>query len=261
MQGALIVSSSVVALRLSADRQAASTWLLSATPSAGRSTWHTCPMNNSELDRLGERLRIGITPDDLTALDTFRRGFRHSYDSVVDRIRTELGLQASGRPAKSTAAIVDKLRRGSMRLTQMQDIAGCRIVVPDITTQSQLVGQLETMFKVAVIDRRAKPSHGYRAIHLIVRSTDLPVEIQLRTDLQHVWAELSEKLADAYGIALKYGGGPDRIRNTLNNSSALIAEFEKILDIDGGKDERVQQLKIDIRLSMLNVAIALEQQK
>ena len=218
-------------------------------------------MNNSELDRLGERLRLGITPDDLTALDAFRRGFRQSYDSVVDRIRTELGLEASGRPAKSTAAIVDKLRRGSMRLTQMQDIAGCRIVVPDTSTQSQLVGKLETMFEVAVVDRRARPSHGYRAIHVIVRSTDLPVEVQLRTDLQHVWAELSEKLADAYGIALKYGGGPDRIRSTLDDFSTLIAEFEKTLDIDGGKNERVQKLKIDIRLAMVNVTIALKQQK
>lgn len=218
-------------------------------------------MNNSELDRLGGRLRLGITPDDLTALDAFRRGFRQSYDSVVDRIRTELRLEASGRPAKSTAAIVDKLRRGSMRLTQMQDIAGCRIVVPDTSTQSQLVGKLETMFEVAVVDRRARPSHGYRAIHVIVRSTDLPVEVQLRTDLQHVWAELSEKLADAYGIALKYGGGPDRIRSTLDDFSTLIAEFEKTLDIDGGKNERVQKLKIDIRLAMVNVTIALKQQK
>lgn len=224
------------------------------------SAWHTCTMNNSELDRLGERLRHGVTADDLTALDSYRRGFRQSYDSVVDRIRAELGLEASGRPAKSTAAIVDKLRRGSMRLTQMQDIAGCRIVVPDITAQSQLVGKLETMFQVAVVDRRVKPSHGYRAIHIIVRSTDLPVEVQLRTDLQHVWAELSEKLADAYGIGLKYGGGPDKIRRTLEDFSVLIAEFEKTLDMDGGQNERVQKLKVDIRRAMLNVTIALKQQ-
>ena len=75
-------------------------------------------MNNSELDRLGERLRLVVTAEDLTALDAYRRRFRHSYDSVVDRIRAETGLKASGRPAKSTTAIVDKLKRGSMRLTQ-----------------------------------------------------------------------------------------------------------------------------------------------
>jgi putative GTP pyrophosphokinase len=70
-------------------------------------------MKNSEVDRLGERLRHEVTSQDLTLLDSYRRGFRPAYDVVVDRIRDELGLEASGRPAKSTAAIVDKLRRGT----------------------------------------------------------------------------------------------------------------------------------------------------
>lgn len=218
-------------------------------------------MKNSELDRLGERLRLEITAQDLTILDTYRRSFRSSYDTVVDRMRADLGLEASGRPAKSTSAIVDKLRRGTMRLTQMQDIAGCRVVVPDITTQGRLVHSLEGMFQVSVVDRRHQPSHGYRAIHVIVRDTELPVEVQLRTDLQHVWAELSEKLADAFGIELKYGGGPVSIRRTLDDYSVLIADFEKNLDIDGGLNERVQKLKIDIRRAMLNVTIALRQEQ
>ena len=218
-------------------------------------------MKNSEVDRLGERLRHDITAQDLTLLDTYRRGFRPAYDAVVDRIRAELGLEASGRPAKSTAAIVDKLRRGTMRLTQMQDIAGCRIVVPDITTQGQLVATLEGMFKVAIIDRRTKPSHGYRAVHVIVHGTELPVEIQLRTDLQHVWAELSEKLADAFGIDTKYGGGPASIRRTLDDFSSLIASFEQNLDIGGGRNERAHQLKLDIRRAMINFTIAMRQQE
>ena len=84
------------------------------------SEWHTRIMKNSEVDRLGERLRQAITAQDLTLLDSYRRGFRAAYDAVVDRIRTELGLQASGRPAKSTSAIVDKRRRGTMRIAQLK---------------------------------------------------------------------------------------------------------------------------------------------
>lgn len=85
------------------------------------------PKTGAEVDRLGDRLRVGITAADLELLDGYRRGFRASYDWVIDRIRNEIGLEASGRPAKSTTAICDKLKRSSMRLTQMQDIAGCRI--------------------------------------------------------------------------------------------------------------------------------------
>ena len=206
-------------------------------------------------------MRIEITALDLTQLNTYRRSFRISYDSVVDRIRSELDLEVSGRPAKSTAAIVDKLRRGTMRLAQMQDIAGCRIVVPDVTAQGRLVSKLESMFQVVIVDRRVRSSHGYRAIHVVVRSTEFPVEIQLRTDLQHVWAELSEKLADQFGIALKYGGGPQSIRRTLDAFSDLIADFERSLDIDGRQDEPVNKLKMDIRQSMLDVGVALRQTK
>ena len=174
-------------------------------------------MTGAELDRLGDRLRLEVTPEDLTALDSYRRSFRSAYDAVVDRIRNELSLEVSGRPAKSTAAIVDKLRRSTMRLTQMQDIAGCRTVVSNVAHQSRLVGRLESMFDLAIIDRRARPSNGYRAVHAIVRDTGLPVEIQVRTDLQHAWAELSEKLADNFGIELKYGGGPPEVRKTLDD--------------------------------------------
>jgi ppGpp synthetase/RelA/SpoT-type nucleotidyltranferase len=218
-------------------------------------------MNNSELDRLGERLRGEVTAQDLTALDAYRRGFRLSYDAVVDRVRTELGIEVSGRPAKSTTAIVDKLRRGSMRLTQMQDIAGCRVVVSDIAAQSRLIGALERMFEVTIVDRRARPSYGYRAVHVVAKSNGLPVEVQVRTDLQHVWAELSEKLADTFGITLKYGGGPVLIRKTLDDYSDLIADFEQHLDIGGGGNERVAKLKQNIRHAMIDVSNALRQQK
>jgi putative GTP pyrophosphokinase len=218
-------------------------------------------MKNSEVDRLGERLRHEVTSQDLTLLDSYRRGFRPAYDVVVDRIRDELGLEASGRPAKSTAAIVDKLRRGTMRLTQMQDIAGCRILVPDITTQNQLIATLEGMFAVVIVDRRAKPSHGYRAVHVVVQDTEFPVEVQLRTDLQHVWAELSEKLADAFGMDTKYGGGPASIRTTLDSFSGFIADFEQNLDIDGERSELALKVKRMIRQAMTNFIAAVRQQQ
>jgi ppGpp synthetase/RelA/SpoT-type nucleotidyltranferase len=217
-------------------------------------------MSKAAIDRLGEQLRTEVTPEALTQLDAYRRGFRGAYDAVVDRLRLELGLEVSGRPAKSTTAIVEKLRRSPMRLAQMQDIAGCRVVVPDITGQSSLVGRLEEMFDVTLVDRRSKPSHGYRAVHVIVRS-ELPVEIQVRTELQHVWAELSEKLADTYGIGLKYGGGPSDIRRVLDEWSVLIAEFEQHLDLEEIEDVRITTIRQGIRDAMVNLSIAMRRQQ
>jgi hypothetical protein len=59
------------------------------------------------------------------------------------------------------------------------------------------------------VDRRATPSHGYRAVHVVVRVDDCLCEIQVRTRGQHVWAEVVERLADHWGRQIRYGGDPD----------------------------------------------------
>lgn len=145
--------------------------------------------SKSQIDRLGERLkRAPISEQDLRLLDEYRRSFRDGYEEVINKIRVRLGLETTGRPAKSTTSIVAKLLRESVRLTQIQDIAGCRIVVADLNEQDRVVAALCEEFRGAtVVDRRRHPSHGYRAVHVIPRSGDRRVEIQVRTRLQHMW--------------------------------------------------------------------------
>ena len=151
--------------------------------------------SRSQIDALGARLRTGeIEIDDLRLLDAYRRSFSEPYQVVVGTIRNEMRHEPTGRPAKSTAAIIDKLRRESIRLRQVQDIAGARIIVNDIQQQDELIIDLERLFPLATIfDRRIRPSHGYRAIHVVVRVEGQPIEVQVRTPLQHLWAEVSEK--------------------------------------------------------------------
>jgi putative GTP pyrophosphokinase len=177
-------------------------------------------LSTAAVDQLGERLRKGMTVDDLRALDQYRRAFRTDYDAVI-------------------SAIVDKLRRGSMRLSQMQDIAGCRLVVADTLVQNEAVNRLVGMFPVSLVDRREKPSHGYRAVHVVVRLARRPIEIQVRTVLQHLWAEFSEKAADAFGIELKYGGGHKTVRCALDQASEWVARFERL---EPNKDQIGDQL-------------------
>jgi ppGpp synthetase/RelA/SpoT-type nucleotidyltranferase len=181
-------------------------------------------LSKSQIDRLGERLREGhISDDDLRMLDDYRRSFSEVYDLVVGTIQSELRLEPTGRPAKSTSSISEKLMRESIRLTQIQDIAGCRIVVPDIFHQEKVLGQLVTMFENSTLqDRRLRPSHGYRAVHIITHQTGKTVEIQLRTLLQHTWAELSEKMADVFDPSIKYGGGTDSLRKLLDGWSGIV---------------------------------------
>ncbi len=192
-----------------------------ATPAKAFST--------AAVDQLGERLRTALTVEDLRLLDQYRREFGADYAVVVAAVTDALALDASGRPAKSTTAIVEKLKRGSMRLSQMQDIAGCRIIVDDTLVQDAVVSRLATMFpSTTIMDRRDRPSHGYRAVHIIVRPKKRPIEIQVRTVMQHRWAELSEKAADTFGIDIKYGGGHKTVREVLDRASETVASFERL---------------------------------
>lgn len=149
------------------------------------------PVSKTQIDRLGDRLKGGDhTEDDPESLDDYRRSFGEAYQAVIRTIR-QRGESPTGRMAKSTVSIVEKLRRESIRLSQIQDIAGCRIIVVNAVRQDQVVAFLKTDFpEAAVIDRRVSPSYGYRAAHIIAEVSGKPIEIQVRSSLQHLWAEL-----------------------------------------------------------------------
>jgi ppGpp synthetase/RelA/SpoT-type nucleotidyltranferase len=230
---------------------------------------------NTQIDKLGGLLRNEpLTEEHLTQLDGYRRSFAEAYDHVVSEVRVKLALEPTGRPAKSTTAIVDKLQRESIRLSQMQDIAGCRIIVPDIAAQDGTLNELMKIFVLTVVDRRLKPSNGYRAVHAIVESKGKLIEIQLRTNIQHVWAEVSEKFADIVDPTIKYGGGTEEFRQYLSSSSALIARVEEyetkiaFLAAHRGVDQKllddmraeVQSIKLEIKKTADDAIEAVQQQ-
>ena len=185
-------------------------------------------MGKSQVDRLGDRLRRNTPSEsDLRELDSYRRSFAPAYTEVLGALRLLAGVESTGRPSKSTSAIVEKLHRESIRLSQIQDIAGVRVVVPTIEAQDGVVQFVLIGFPAAAVtDRRESPSNGYRAVHVVVRIGQYAVEVQVRTALQHRWAELSEKLADRFDPSIKYGGGPANIQSFLSVSSKRIAEIE-----------------------------------
>src|SRR5258706_8810723 len=127
-------------------------------------------ISKTQIDQLGLRLRQDdvITEADLRMLDEYRLSFGAAYESIVRTIRDELGQNPTGRPAKTIPSIVEKLRRQNTRLSQIQDIAGCRILVEGIVDQDRVVSVLSAQFPDARCDdRRVKPSHGYRAVHVV----------------------------------------------------------------------------------------------
>jgi ppGpp synthetase/RelA/SpoT-type nucleotidyltranferase len=169
-------------------------------------------MSTSQVDRLGERLRVAdeISLADLSALQSFRAEHEAALVLVQARIEQALPDVEQAARIKTIQTLHDKLRRQPTKLSRIQDIAGVRIVGEmDLTEQDHVVGVLTRVFDGArVVDRRVSPTHGYRAVHVIVLIDRCACEIQIRTVPQHLWAEIVERLADRWGRDIRYGGQP-----------------------------------------------------
>ncbi len=191
-------------------------------------------LSNSQIDRLGEQLKASAKSSldiDVAGLDTYRLSFEHATDSVKRMLQSNGHTAFTQRPAKSTPSIIAKLeRQPSARLSQIQDIAGLRLVVGNLIDQQVAFESILSLFKRSkVFDRRVNHSFGYRAVHIVVQVEGKSVEIQIRTQFQDYWAIVSEGLADNSGHALKYGGGDAAWRDSLMRLSDKIYERENQL--------------------------------
>jgi len=167
-------------------------------------------VSKSKVTALGEQLRSGeYGAEELSVLGDWRRGFEPALGEVVSSLAA---LEPVTGRSKTVNSIVDKLRRmPSTRLAQIEDIAGARMVREmNLDQQDALVADICEIFPDnKVYDRRVKPSSGYRAVHVVVRIGGVPVEVQIRTRVQDLWAQLVESLSDRWGQQIKYGGPPD----------------------------------------------------
>lgn len=186
--------------------------------------------SKTRVDRAGVELRKWWWGDDpaspevgqaIDLADEYRATFSNPLKKVTVGVRQFVERETDevivGQRLKRLPAIVLKLDRfGSMRLSQMEDIGGCRAILPG--GRGEVLGVLRRIkrnWKVARVDDYDENPKvtGYRAVHVVVRRDDRLVEIQLRTPGQHNWAEAVSRMAARTGHPLKDGRGPADILN------------------------------------------------
>ncbi|MFZ8767319.1 RelA/SpoT domain-containing protein [Vibrio harveyi] len=134
---------------------------------------------------------------------------------------------------KRTPSIVSKLKRfNKMKLRNMQDIAGCRAILDSTKNVYKLRRELNKSRIFKVTDYIEKPKDdGYRGIHLIGKykdeenGIDYPVEIQLRSKIQHSWATAVEIVDLFTNQSLKSNDGK---KEWLEFFKLVSNEFSKI---------------------------------
>lgn len=192
--------------------------------------WVTPQYKRSEVDRAGRVLVDSTSSGDqreeaLEVVNNWRSAHAFPLNTFQVGLRDAAwgvgGKFLIAQRIKRLPSIKSKLERFStMKLSQMQDIGGCRAVVDTC----EKVFAFETAYKRSKRRHRlvhednyiAQPrDSGYRGVHLIYRYhsdrkptfNDLKIEVQLRSVLQHAWATTVETVGTFLQQSLKASQG------------------------------------------------------
>jgi hypothetical protein len=171
-----------------------------------------------QVRRAGDALKDTILwhedrSDEILEIFAIANGWRASHRYPMNRLRQELigkmrSRELKGIPVarlKSMRSVRRKLARSNLRLDQIQDLGGCRAVLPSIAAVNDLIDAYRTSARHTFhkeTDYIANPKRGgYRCFHLMYKFKGegataaldgRRIEVQIRTRLQHSWATAVE---------------------------------------------------------------------
>lgn len=176
----------------------------------------------------------------------------------------------TGARLKRMPAIRGKLLRTIYNLAQLQDLGGCRAIMPDIRSVHALHATLRAGIRHEVRHEDnyiAEPKDdGYRSHHLILsfkaknseeeKFEGRRIELQVRTRLQHAWATTVEAVGLFRGEALKnHQGSPEWLRLfALISAEFAEAEASPLPPQSLQKYERIAEIRrLEAELNALSV--------
>jgi len=154
----------------------------------------------------------------LAVVSAFRASFAGPLEAASGELATLLEThQIQGEVSqrlKRMPTILEKItsRESKLDLSRMQDIGGCRVVLSsnEISELRRLEACVRERWAEAVrrtSDYVGRPrASGYRAVHVVVEQDQRLIEIQLRTQRMHQWAQRVEGLSAAFGTNYKQDG-------------------------------------------------------
>lgn len=196
---------------------------------------------------------------------------------------------------KSEEAIKNKVLSKAKydHLEEITDILGCRIVTLFESDVDKIFNLLEQTFEIVeIVDKRKKHrvnriEFGYTSLHLVVKFTDsrcelveyqkyqnILFEIQIRTVLQHAWAEvehglgyksyyeppmeIKRKLNRLAGTLEILDEEFESIRYSISLYNASIDKVEKVLKTDINKDSLIAYMNTSPLISEIAEAVAVK---
>lgn len=263
--------------------------------------WEKPKFIRGRVDAAGRQLVDPSTsPEDQEVAWQIANNWRasHHYPLLATRMTLEgrakriaNGREVAQRIKKLTSIETKLLRNPKMQLSQMQDLGGCRAIMPTLGDVTKLVeayrradtrnakdeGKVCSKLARDPYDYIANPkADGYRGVHLVYKYNSANkdyeafnghrVEIQLRSRLQHYWATTVEVVDTIAQEGIKAGRGSADWRRFFALMSSAIARKEGTAlvpetpsleaELFAEISDLAERLQVDSRLRSYSVSVA-----
>ncbi len=139
--------------------------------------WKTVEYSRKEIDRAGHEIKSGNTSKEVMAvIDNWRASHAYPLQVFYCNLKEKAGEEMIvAQRLKRLSSIVAKLQREpKMDLWSMQDLGGCRVVVPTLEDVYTLVNRYKKSRVRHILKKEndyiGEPrSSGYRSYHLIYK--------------------------------------------------------------------------------------------
>lgn len=247
--------------------------------------WETPKYSKKQIDKAGKIIAdpsstLQEAQSALEILNNWRSSHAYPLQVIAGNLRRKNQNAIVVQRLKRLDSITGKLIRfPQMSLYRMQDLGGCRVIVRDIDEVYQSIGRYKTSRIRHILKRendyiQNPKESGYRSYHLVYQfhsdkketyNKNILIEIQFRTQLQHIWATALETMGVYTKTALKASMGDQDILRFFVLVSSVFAIIENTPTCPGTSDnydELISEIKgidnklnIVSRLSALSVAI------
>ena len=210
-----------------------------------RPRWKKVEFSRNEIIKAGKTIRNVCSKEEeehaLEVIDNWRAAHAFPLQVIymhLKRMAPSDGSVLVAQRLKRLDSIVAKLKREpTMSLWTIQDLGGCRIIVPSVNDVYDYYSKYKDsrirhkFLKEYDYIQNPKES-GYRSLHVVYEyhsdrnedyNKNMRIEIQFRTHLQHLWATAVETMGLFKNIAIKSGDGDTDINRFFALVSSLFA--------------------------------------
>lgn len=223
--------------------------------------------SKSQINKAGKLLsNPNITKEDrdfaLPILNNWRSSHAYPLQTIANKLRRDNPNALVVQRLKRLESIIGKLQRyPTMQLYKMQDLGGCRVIVNSIGEIYKSLNNYKHSSVRHILKRendyiQNPKESGYRGYHAIYQyqsdktetyNKNMFIEIQFRTELQHLWATAVEMMGIYTKTSLKSSIGDKDILRYFTLVSSIFAKTEET-PVCPNTSDNLQELITEIKI-------------